>query len=72
MPNFVVLRASAGQVPSLGSVGSADVYRGTHTDATAAANAAATAGRSPPGAFLYVIDETVVTRFLTASSAAAG
>jgi len=41
MPQYIVLKTSAGGVPPDGQTGSADIYLGTHATALAARQAAA-------------------------------
>jgi hypothetical protein len=72
MAPFIVFRVSGTDVPALGQVGSADVYRGDHVDATAAVVAAAAAWRLGPNTFLWVIAQASLTRYITSVAAAAG
>lgn len=72
MANFVVLKASSGDVPGLGTTGSADIYRGDHPTLPDAMAAAAQQWRLGPTVKLWGTLESNLTRHITSVTTAAG
>jgi hypothetical protein len=56
MPQYIILKTSAGGVPPDGQTGSADIYIGTHADALTARKAAAVKWGLGPNINLWSTD----------------
>jgi hypothetical protein len=72
MAQYLVLKVSAGDIPALGTTGSADVYRGDHATLEEAMTAAATAWRLGPGVRMWATLASNLTRHVTATTTAVG
>jgi hypothetical protein len=72
MPQYIVLKTSAGGIPADGNVGSADIYIGTHVDVPTAAGAAATKWNLPASVPLWVVLTSSLAQYHTAVSVTAG
>jgi hypothetical protein len=72
MAQFVVIKAAGNDVPALGQVGSADVYRGDHPTLPEAMAAAALKWGLGPGIRMWAVDQTALVRHVTSVTSAVG
>jgi hypothetical protein len=72
MPQYIVLKTSNGPVPADGTVGSADVYIGTHADEATAAAAAATKWRLGAATPLWAVQTATLVAFHTSTGVTLG
>lgn len=72
MPQYIVLKASAGGVPPDGTVGSADMYIGTHVDVPTAAAAAAAKWNLPANVPLWTTLTSNLAQYHTTVGVTAG